>query len=48
MACLGGVNLTEVFLQSAYSDSIVIPPIRYGLRVSEVSTPVILPSVAAA
>lgn len=42
MACLAGVNLAEVFLQSLQTDNVVVPPIRYGLRVSEVNTPVVL------
>jgi hypothetical protein len=42
MACLAGVNLAEVFLHSLTGDAVVIPPIRYGLRVAEVSTPVVL------
>jgi hypothetical protein len=42
MACLAGVNLAEVFLQSLTGEAVVIPPIRYGLRVAEVSTPVVL------
>jgi hypothetical protein len=42
MACLAGVNLAEVFLQSLQTDNVVVPPIRYGLRVGEVSTPVVL------
>ncbi|MFA6144646.1 MAG: ATP-grasp domain-containing protein [Sulfurimonas sp.] len=46
MACLAGVNLAEVFLQSLMGKKIVvIPPIRYGLRVSEVSTSVVLQSL---
>ncbi len=42
MACLAGVNLADVFLQSLQTDNVVVPPIRYGLRVSEVNTPVVL------
>ena len=42
MACLAGVNLAEVFLQSLQGETPSIAPLRYGLRVSEVSTPVIL------
>ena len=42
MACLGGVNLAEVFLKSLLGETLSLPPIRYGLRVGEVSTPVVL------
>ncbi len=48
MACLAGVNLVEVFLHSLLGEAVVVPPIRYGLRVSEVNTPVILPAPASA
>jgi biotin carboxylase len=42
MACLAGVNLAEVFLQSLQGEPLNIAPLHYGLRVSEVSTPVVL------
>jgi hypothetical protein len=42
MACLAGVNLAEVFLHSLQGQPPNIASIRYGLRVSEVSTPVVL------
>jgi predicted ATP-grasp superfamily ATP-dependent carboligase len=42
MACLAGVNLAEVFLQSLQGETLSIAPLRYGLRISEVSTPVVL------
>jgi hypothetical protein len=45
MACLAGVNLAEIFLQSLMGETVVVQPIRYGLWVSEVSTPVVLPSL---
>ncbi len=45
MACLAGVNLAEVFLQSLQGETLSIAPLRYGLRVSEVSMPVVLQSV---
>jgi hypothetical protein len=45
MACLAGVNVAEVFLQSLTGAAVVVPPIRYGLRVGEVSTPVVLQGV---
>lgn len=44
MACLAGVNLVEVFLQNLIGETAAIPPIRYGLRVNEVSSPVVLPT----
>ncbi|MDQ5769651.1 ATP-grasp domain-containing protein [Thiothrix subterranea] len=42
MACMAGVNLAEVFLQNLQGETLNIAPLRYGLRVSEVSTPVVL------
>ena len=42
MACLAGVNVAEIFLQSLSGAAVHVPPIRYGLRVSEMSTPVVL------
>ncbi len=42
LACLAGVNLAEVFLQSLHGETPVIAPLRYGLRVAEISTPVVL------
>jgi predicted ATP-grasp superfamily ATP-dependent carboligase len=42
MACLAGVNLAEVFLQDLIGKTVVIPSLHYGLRVGEVSTPVVL------
>lgn len=45
MACLAGVNLAKVFLQSLTGEPVIIPPIQYGLQVTEVGTPVVLPSV---
>lgn len=46
MACLAGVNLAEVFLQSLQGEILPIPPIRYGLRISEISTPLVLQSLS--
>ncbi len=43
MACLAGVNLAEVFLQTLRGEKVVIPPLRYGLRIGEISTSVMLP-----
>jgi ATP-grasp in the biosynthetic pathway with Ter operon len=44
MACLAGVNLAGVALQAALGQIPPIPAIEYGLRVSEVNTPVVLKS----
>jgi len=42
MACLSGANLAKIALQSIKGDSIQTPVIQYGLRVTEINTPVIL------
>lgn len=42
MACLAGVNLAELVLKSLESEGVELPPIHYGLRVSELNTPVVL------
>jgi len=42
MACLSGVNLAKIALQSIKGDIIQTPVIQYGLKVTEVNTPVIL------
>ncbi|GAB6139679.1 ATP-grasp domain-containing protein [Methylosoma difficile] len=45
MACLAGVNLARVALQAFNGEKVVVPRIDYGLRVTEVGTPVVLRSV---
>lgn len=42
MACLAGVNLAAIALRAFCGDSTPLPSIRYGLKVAEVNTPVIL------
>jgi hypothetical protein len=42
MACLAGVNLAKLALQSYRGEAITIPNIHYGLKVTEVNQPVIL------
>ena len=42
MACLSGANLAKIALQSIKGDIIQTPIIQYGLKVTEVNTPVIL------
>jgi hypothetical protein len=42
MACLSGANLAHIALQSIKGETFQPPVIRYGLRVSEVNTPVVL------
>ena len=42
MACLAGANLAEMALQSIKGETVAVPVIQYGLRVSEINTPVIL------
>jgi len=42
MACLSGANLAKIALQSIKGDTIQTPIIQYGLKVTEVNTPVIL------
>lgn len=42
MACLAGVNLAQVALQAVRGESIDPPVVQYGLRVTEVNTPVVL------
>ncbi|MEB4593253.1 ATP-grasp domain-containing protein [Candidatus Thiothrix sp. Deng01] len=46
MACLAGVNLAEVFLQSLQGRTPAIAPLRYGLLVGEVSKPVELQALS--
>jgi hypothetical protein len=42
MACLAGVNLPHVVLQSIKGNAIPQAVINYGLKVSEVNSPVVL------
>ncbi len=42
MACLSGANLAKIALQSIKGDNIQTPVIQYGLKVTEINTPVIL------
>ena len=42
MACLSGANLAKIALQSIKGDSIQTPVIQYGLKVTQINTPVIL------
>jgi len=42
MACLSGANLAKIVLQSIRGDIIQNPVIQYGLKVTEINTPVIL------
>lgn len=42
MACLSGANLAHIALQGIKDESVQQPVIRYGLKVTEVNTPVVL------
>ena len=42
MACLSGANLAQIALQSIKGEIFQPPTIRYGLRVTEINTPVVL------
>ncbi|MGZ8908452.1 MAG: ATP-grasp domain-containing protein [Methylococcaceae bacterium] len=42
MACLSGANLAQIALQGIKGETVSQPVIRYGLRVTEVNTPVVL------
>ncbi|MGZ8158632.1 MAG: ATP-grasp domain-containing protein [Methylobacter sp.] len=42
MACLSGANLAQIALQSIKGEPFHPPSIRYGLRVTEVNTPVVV------
>jgi len=42
MACLSGANLAQIALQSIKGDVFQLPSIRYGLRVTEINTPVVV------
>jgi len=42
MACLSGANLAQIALQAIKGKACQPPSIRYGLRVSEINTPVVM------
>ncbi|MEQ1635613.1 MAG: ATP-grasp domain-containing protein [Methylococcales bacterium] len=42
MACLSGANLAQIALQAIKGETVPQPTIHYGLRVTEVNTPVVL------
>jgi hypothetical protein len=42
MACLSGANLAHIALQSIKGETVQRPVIRYGLKVTEINTPVVL------
>ncbi len=42
MACLAGVNLAQLAWQALAGEPIATPTLRYGLKISEVKTPVVL------
>jgi len=42
MACLSGANLAHIALQGIKGKAVQPPVIRYGLRVTEINTPVVL------
>lgn len=44
MACLSGANLAEIAWRSIKGELPLKPAIQYGLRVAEISTPVVLPN----
>ena len=45
MACLSGANLAQIALQSIKGNTVQHPVIRYGLRVTEINTPVVLQEI---
>ncbi|MDD5268426.1 MAG: ATP-grasp domain-containing protein [Methylococcales bacterium] len=45
MACLSGANLAHIALQSIKGETVQSPKIRYGLKVTEINTPVVLQEV---
>jgi len=45
MACLSGANLAHIALQSIKGKAVKPPTIRYGLKVTEINTPVVLQEV---
>jgi len=42
MACLSGANLAHIALQSIKGKAVQAPTIRYGLKMTEINTPVVL------
>jgi hypothetical protein len=42
MACLSGANLAHIALQGIKGETVQQPVIRYGLKVTEINTPVVL------
>ena len=42
MACLAGANLAQIALQAIRGEPVQQPVIRYGLKVTEINTPVVL------
>ncbi len=42
MACLAGANLAKIALEAFKGATPQIPPLRYGLKISEINTPVVL------
>lgn len=42
MACLSGANLAHIALQSIKGETFQQPVIRYGLKITEINTPVVL------
>ncbi|PPD50347.1 MAG: hypothetical protein CTY16_01615 [Methylobacter sp.] len=42
MACLAGVNLAKVALRAFNGETVTVPNIHYGLKVTEVNQPVVL------
>jgi len=42
MACLAGANLAKIALAAFNGETPEIPPLRYGLNISEINTPVVL------
>ena len=45
MACLSGANLAQIALQSIKGEAFQPPVIQYGLRVTEINTPVVMREV---
>ncbi len=45
MACLSGANLAQIALRSIKGEAFQQPSIRYGLRVTEINTPVVMQEV---
>jgi len=45
MSCLSGANLAHIALQSIKGEAVQSPDIRFGLKVTELNTPVVLQEV---